>query len=268
VKLFYQSMGVARRSESGLYAQSLKRILQDAAAPGTSLSVHGLGPGRAIADQYRFLELLDTPEILENGLRAERDGYDAFLIGNIFEPGLHALREVLNIPVLGLCESAVHLACMMGAGFSIVNVNPKFSRRVIENIAGTGLSSRLVSIDEMQVERGQVLDRAFEDEAVRAKVIEQFMAAARQGVAKGAEVVIPAGGIVMAILARAGVHEVDRVPVVNGLIALVKVAELAVQVRRLTGTFTSKRMMYAPPSGTLLADIRKSYGEHVYPGAV
>jgi len=175
---------------------------------------------------------------------------------------------VLNIPVLGLCESAVHLACMMGAGFSIVNVNPKFSRRVIENIAGTGLSSRLVSIDEMQVERGQVLDRAFEDEAVRAKVIEQFMAAARQGVAKGAEVVIPAGGIVMAILARAGVHEVDRVPVVNGLIALVKVAELAVQVRRLTGTFTSKRMMYAPPSGTLLADIRKSYGEHVYPGAV
>lgn len=267
MNLFYQSMGVARRSESGLYAQTLKKILQNAAAAGTTVSVRGLGPGKAIADQYRFLELLDTAEVLENGLRAESDGYDAFLIGNVFEPGLHALREALNIPVLGLCESSVHLACLMGASFSIVNVNPKFTRRIVENIAGTGLSSRLVSIDEMQIERGQALDLAFEDDAVRSKVIDQFMSAAQQGITKGAEVIIPAGGIVMTILARAGIFAVDRTPVVNGLIALIKIAELAVQVKRLTGTFTSKRMMYAPPSGGLLADIRKSYGAHLYPGA-
>ncbi len=267
VNLFYQSMGVARRSESGLYAQTLSKILQNAAAPGTSITVRGLGPGKAIADQYRFLELLDTQEILENGLRAEQEGYDAFLIGNVFEPGLHALREALNIPVLGLCECSIHLACLMGASFSIVNVNPKFTRRIVENIASTGLSSRLVSIDEMQVERGKVLDRAFEDEAVRTKVVDQFMAAARQGTARGAEVVIPAGGSVMAILAHAGVFAIDKAPVVNGLIALVKIAELAVQIKDLTGVFTSKRMIYAPPSGTLLADIRKSYGAHLYPGA-
>jgi Asp/Glu/hydantoin racemase len=169
--------------------------------------------------------------------------------------------------VLGLCESSIHLACLMGANFSIVNVNPKFTRRVTEKITGAGLSSRLVSIDEMQVERGQVLDRAFEDERIRGNVIGQFTAAARQGAAKGAEVVIPAGGIVMTILASNGVHAVDNVPVVNGLIALVKIAELAVQVRQLTGSFTSKRMMYAPPSGKLLADIRESYGAHLYPGA-
>ena len=100
-------MGVARRSESGVYAQNLTRILQGAAAAGTSICVRGLGPGKAVADQYRLLELLDTEEILQNGLRAEKEGYDAFLIGNIFDPGLHALREALNIPVLGLCESSI-----------------------------------------------------------------------------------------------------------------------------------------------------------------
>ena len=268
MNLFYQSMGVARRSESGVYAQTLTKILQGAAAPGTSISVRGLGAGKAIADQYRFLELLDTQEVLENGLSAERDGYDAFLLGNIFDPGLHALREVLNIPVLGLCESSIHLACLMGASFSIVNVNPKFTRRIVENIAGAGLSSRLVSIDEMQIERGQVLDRAFEDETVSASVIDQFTTAARRGATNGAEVVIPAGGIVMAILARAGVFVVDNIPIVNGLIAIVKIAELAVQMKRLTGNFTSKKMMYSPPSGKLLTDIRQAYGDHVYPGAV
>jgi allantoin racemase len=268
MRLFYQSMGVARRSGSGPYARNLAKILQDAALPGTELAVHGLGPGKAIADQYRFLEYLDTPEILDNGLRAESEGFDAFLIGNVFEPGLHALREVLNIPVLGLLESSVHLACLMGASFSVVNVNPKFTRRVTENIGATGLSGRLVSIDEMRVERGRVLDRAFEEPAVCEEVVEQFRTSARAGIAKGAETVIPAGGIVMAILAFAGVHKVDDVPIVNGLIALVKVAEMAVQIRRLTGSFTSKRMMYAPPTGALLADIRAAYGAHVYPGAV
>src|SRR5665811_638845 len=97
VKLFYQSMGVARRSASGPYAQALSSILRSAVEPGTEVIVHGLGPGKAIADQYRYLELLDTAEVLDNGLRAEREGYDALLIGNVFEPGMHALREVLNI---------------------------------------------------------------------------------------------------------------------------------------------------------------------------
>ncbi len=267
MKLFYQSMGVARRSESGPYARALAKVLRDAAAPGTEVSVFGLAPGKALADQYRYLEYLDTAEILENGLRSEQEGYDGFLIGNVFEPGLHALREVLNIPVLGLAESSVHMACLMGASYSIVNVNPKFTRRVTENINSTGLGSRMISIDEMKIEGGRAVDLAFEDEAVCQSVVAQFSAAARLGIAKGAETIIPAGGIVMTILAHAGVHAVDGVPIVNGLIALLKMAEMAVQVRQLTGGFTSKRMMYAPPTGRLLADIRAVYGDHVYPGA-
>jgi allantoin racemase len=268
MKLFYQSMGVARRSATGLYAQSLKRLLDRSAAFGTSVDVYGVSEGAAIADQYRYLEHVDTQEILSNGLRAEKEGYDAFLIGNIFDPGLHELREALNIPVLGLCESSIHLACMMGPGFSIVNVNPKFVRKVTENIAGAGLTGRLVSIEHMQVERGAVLDSAFEDDTLRQMVVDQFTAAARRGIARGAEVVIPAGGIVMSILAKSEVHAVDKAPIVNGVIGLLKVAELAVQIRQLTGFFTSKTMMYAPPTSNLLRDIRQSYGSDLYPGAV
>jgi Asp/Glu/hydantoin racemase len=267
MRLYYQSLGVTRRSEDGPYAQKLAAILDGAVAPGTTVEVHGLAPGKAIADQYRYLEHLDTGEILDHGLAAERDGCDAFLIGNIFEPGLHALREALNIPVLGLCEAAVTLACLMAPNFSVVNVNPKFSRRVTENIAGYGLSGRLVSIDRMQVERAAVFDHAFEDRAARDGVIAGFRAAARAGLDKGAEAVIPAGGIVMTLLADAGVHEVDGAPVVNGLLALAKLGELAAGLKALTGHFTSKRLTYAPPSGALLDDIRRVYGAHLYPGA-
>jgi hypothetical protein len=119
----------------------------------------------------------------------------------------------------------------------------------------------------MAVERAAQFDLAFEDESVRASVIDQFRAAARLGLAKGAEVVIPAGGIVMTILADADIHEVDNAPIVNGLIALTKMGELAVNLKLLTDSFTSKRLTYAPPTGTLLEDIRRAYGKDIYPGA-
>ena len=194
--------------------------------------------------------------------------YQSIGVPRRFESGLHELREVLNIPVRGLMESSVHLACLMGASCSVVNVNPKFARRVTENIASTGLASRMVSIDRMEVEGGRAVDRAFEDEAVCAGVVRQFSESARVGIAKGAETVIPAGGIVMTALAHAGVHAADGVPILKGLIALLKTAEMAVKIRQLTWGFINKRMMYAQRTAKLLADIRAVYGEHVYPGAV
>ena len=204
----------------------------------------------------------------EKGLQAEKEGYDAFLVGNIFEPGLHELRELLNIPVLGLRESSIHVACLMGATFSLVNINPKFVPRILEGVRLQGFASRMVSVERMTVERPSVFDLALRDEDAKAEIVRQFTEAARRGIEQGAEVLIPAGGSLMAVLAAAEVHEVDSTPVLNGLVALVKTAEMAVQIHKMTGVFTSKRLTYAPPSGKLLADIREAYGEQVYPGAL
>ena len=231
------------------------------------IAINGLSLHRAIAEQYRYLEFLDTGEVMENGLRAEREGYDALVLGNIFDPGLHELRELLNIPVLGLRESSVHVACLMGTTFSLINVNPKFTYRIVESIKLQGLADRLVSVDQMRVERPGAFDLALRDAEAKAQVIAQFAECARRSIEKGAEVLIPAGGSLMAVLADAGVHQVDAAPILNGLIAVIKVAEMAVAIRRLTGHFTSKHLVYAPPSGKLLADIREAYGPQVYPGA-
>ena len=119
----------------------------------------------------------------------------------------------------------------------------------------------------MKLGRPGVFDLALRDDAVKAEIVGQFVECARRTIEKGAEVLVPAGGSLMALLTDAGVHQIDAAPVLNGLIAIVKVAELAVGMRRITGNFTSKQLIYAPPSGKLLADIREAYGAHVYPGA-
>jgi allantoin racemase len=266
MRLFYQTLGMSRGSKSGRYGQLLTEVIQAAAAPGTTIDIFGLAPHRAVADQYRYLEFLDTAEVIENGLRAQAEGYDAFLIGNFFQPGLHELRELLSIPVLGLSESSVSMACLMGPTFSLIQVNPKFNRRIVEGIALQGLAGRMVSVEMLTVERPGTFDLALQDTAVRDAIVAQFVQTARRALDKGAEVLIPAGGSLMAALLQAGMTEVDGAPVLNGITALIKTGEMAVQMRSLTGHFTSKRLTYAPPRGKILADARASYGPQIYPG--
>ena len=47
----------------------------------------------------------------------------------------------------------------------------------------------------------------------------------------------PRRGSLMALLIEAGIHEVKSMPVLNGIIALVKTGELATQMQGLTGQF-------------------------------
>jgi allantoin racemase len=133
MKLWYQSMS-REGSAWGNYPKALRGVLDKVKATGTEIEVHGLTKIGGAGDQYRYLEFIETAEVLENVHTAMARGFDAFLIGNICDPGLREAREFATIPVLGLCESSLHLACMMGTSFSLVTINSKFTPRIVENV--------------------------------------------------------------------------------------------------------------------------------------
>src|SRR5450432_3458731 len=105
MKLWYQSM--SRQKEWGSYNKVLRQILNKVKDKGTEIEVHGITKIGGLADQYRYLEYLETGEVMENVQIAMKRGFDAFLIGNIGDPGIRECREIANIPVLGLCENAL-----------------------------------------------------------------------------------------------------------------------------------------------------------------
>ena len=128
------------------------------------------------------------------------------------------------------------------------------------------LDKRLAAVNRMKIDRINDLDAGFTDKQARERIIKQFLKAADANVEQGAEVVIAAGGVVMALLADAGVHEASKgTPILNGIVALVKAGEMAVKLDRIMGgRFTSKRLHYAPPGPDQIDEIRKHYG-NVYP---
>ncbi|MFM9941012.1 MAG: aspartate/glutamate racemase family protein [Hyphomicrobiaceae bacterium] len=267
MKLWYQSM-TREGGAWGNYPKALRQVLDKVKAPGTEIEVHGITKTGGAGDQYRYLEFLETGEVLENVHIAMQRGFDAFLIGNICDPGLREAREFASIPVLGLCESSLHLANMMGTSFSLVTINAKFTPRIIENVERYGLKSRLAAVNRMQVERLLDLSLAFEDPAVCARLAAEFDKAAKANADAGTEVVIAAGGVVMALLAHADIHEAGGgLPILNGITALVKTGEMAVGVSRVMGgRFASRVRTYAPPPADQIEELRKFYNVGIYPG--
>jgi allantoin racemase len=259
MKIWYQSM--SRQTEWGGYPKILRAILANVKDPDTEIHVAGIAEIGGVGDQFRYLEYLETGEVLKNVHRAVREGYD------IADPGLREAREIANIPVLGLCETAMHVACIMGANFSFVTINEKFTPRVVENVHRAGLTSRFVGANRMAIERLTDLGPAFEPGPEQDLVIAQFNAAAKKSADAGAEVVIAAGGVVMALLAHAGIHETpEGVPILNGIVNLVKMTEAAVKLDRLMGgRFVSKKCLYAPPPSDQIELFRKHYGADIYP---
>jgi allantoin racemase len=118
----------------------------------------------------------------------------------------------------------------------------------------------------MKVDRILHLDAGFRHAKARKEILEQFLKAANANVEAGAEVIIPAGGVLMTLLADAGIHVAERqTPILNGIHALVKTAEAVVKLNRIMGGyFLSKRLYYAPPTPDQIDEIRKYYGD-VYP---
>jgi len=264
VKLWYQSM--SRQAEWSDYSSALRRILNRIKDPDTEIEVHGITKIGGVADQFHYLDYLETGEVLENVHTAVKRGFDAFLIGNIGDPGIRAAREIANIPVLGLCETALHTACMMGANFSLVTINEKFTPRIIDNVERYGMMGKLRAVNRMKLDRILDLDAGFENMKARRNIVGQFMKAAELNVEDGGEVIIPAGGVVMALLAEAGVHQASRqTPILNGITSLVKTAEAVVKMNRIMdGAWVSKRLYYAPPASDQIDEIRRHYGD-IYP---
>ena len=253
-KILYLSM--SREEYSPNYFPFLRDYVDQVKSPGTEVDLRGTRVGRI--DSFRFFETLDWISILDSAIGAEQDGYDAVAIGNILDPGLREARSMVDIPVLGLGETSMLTSCMMGSTFSLVGVNPYFGGRFEENVAKYGLRDRLASIECMGLTPHE-LDACFSDESGREKAIESFTAAARASLEKGAEVVIPAGGRLTAFLNAVGLREIDGAPLLDGTVSLVAAAESAIRIRQKSGSFVSRRRLYAKAPAD---SIRKAAGEY------
>ena len=243
-RLWYQSF--VHPTEQAPYIARLEQELARLAAPGLQFEVHGLDP----PDRYfhPLTEFRCAAQTIRTALQAERQGYDAFVIGHFQEPGLLEIRGALDIPVIGLGETAMLSACSMGRKFGLVTIDPVFIDWHERQVTAYGLTERLAGVRAIKIDLAGCM-RAFTDEAAYRDVRADFVEQVRPLVAAGAEVIIPAGGLPMLLFARECPFVIDGALVLQGIAVVAKATEMALALHRLTGSVVSRRGTYAkaPP---------------------
>jgi len=244
VRIWYQSY--VDYENGATYWDRLRAHLAEIADPGTQIEVHGITPHDSYA--HPLVEFRCARQVICNAVQAEREGYDAFIIGHFQDAGLYECRSAVDIPVVALGEASMLHACQLGQRSGIVTINPRYISCFHHQIVKYGLERRVTGVHAMRFEPGEIL-RAYEDDAIAVEVEAKFAEQARPLVAQGVDVLIPGGGIPMLLFSRLRGHVVDDAPVINGIPIVVKAAETAVKLRRLVGLGVSRTSDYvkAPP---------------------
>ena len=203
------------------------------ADPGTVVTMKTAPSGVAYIET-RFEALLGAHATAQ--LAAEHHaGHDAVIVAAFGDPGLAALREVLPVPVLGMTESALATACLLGHRFSIVAISQRIQAWYREMVESHGLIGRLASI--------RALDRPLASiGGVQDEHADALLALCERAVREdGAEVIVLAGAP-LAGLARALRGRLP-VPVVDGVSSAVRHAATLVALAPGRATAGS----FAPP---------------------
>jgi len=141
----------------------------------------------------------------------------------------------------------------MGRRLGLVTIDPGFIEWHERQVRTHRLDQRVAGVRAIHVDLPGFM-RAFTDEASYARVRADFVEQVRPLVAAGAEVIIPAGGLPMLLFARERPFVIDGALVLNGIVVVAKAAEMALALRRLTGSVVSRRGTYAKASDECLQE--------------
>lgn len=223
---------------------AVREILGAIKRPDTEVEVTTLDRGPHHVE-YRYYESLTTPDVLHRVKRAEREGFDAVVIGCFYDLGLDEARELTDsLVVAGPCESATHLASTMGDTFSIIVGRRKWIPQMRHRVARYGFADRLASFKAIDM---GVLDFQCDHDLTR----ERLLAAGREAVEEdGAEVVI------LGCTAEYGFYEEMQdelgVPVLEAVTAPFKFAELQVELAELGWSHSKIGGYESPPTAEIL----------------
>lgn len=257
IRIFVQGIYTEAHPTKGVegYAvmnDGMQRVYETVLRPDTKVDMHYVDRTTFMTN-HAYLALLNNAEVVRGVVQAEREGYDVAFVRCGNDPGIQEARESVRIPVVGMTESAMHLACTMGSRFAVVGLDAKSTVLVSQNIRNFGLGQRAIVDRPARCPVGPAWDDLvrqgvtwFESpDFVHERVVPAFEAVARTCIDDGAEVIVT-GCAMYAAFTLAGYRFVTGtdVPVVESVAVGIKAAEMQGDLHRSLGLSHSKHLTY------------------------
>ena len=214
---------------------SIGRAAMAVARPGSEIIACCPLDGPASIEGH-FDEAIAAVGVLEEVRKGVAAGVDAHVIACFGDPGLLAARELARGPVIGIAEAAFHVASLICTRFAVVTTLTRtriIAEHLLRNYGMTEHCTSVRCVDIAVLE----LEAMGEDLLVERIAAQALLARDQEG---AGAIVLGCGG--MADL-PARVSERVGLPVIDGVAAAVKLAEMLVEL----GLGTSKHGDLAYP---------------------
>lgn len=250
------SQGEAIEAVLGEYARSV-------VAPGTSVSIGWMAKTTSLLSSH-FLGMLNDAYVIGDILKAQREGFDAAMIGPHWDPGLYGAREAASIPVSGPLEAAAMVAQTLGRSFAVLTVHEGYVPMIERSLRVYGCEGRAIS--RRPVRRFGMSYANLETALSGAsdEFLQEFTKTALECIADGADVIIAGGQLFGPIFQRHRYLQVPGtgVPVVEVAACGLKMAETLVSLRRSVGLCKSEHpnAPFRTPPAAALEQVRKDFG--------
>jgi allantoin racemase len=178
-------------------------------------------------DYYVPKHLVEV-EVLRAVREAERDGFDAFVIGCCYDPALAQARELTEMPVVAPLEASVLLSRLFGHRFAVVTDHRKAVPELEDRVRLYGLESNCRAVRAID---WYVDDMIGDPDAVARDAYARCVEVME---ADRAETIVLGCTIIAACYERAvlrGARELAAAAIINPNLMAVKVAELLADLR-------------------------------------
>ena len=261
MKIWHQSMTDLSKLEH--YRKNLVEHAAGVLNSEITVVPHGVPAGlysyRAPVEalKYPYTEFLCERMVCEAVVAAEQDGFNAFTIGCYLDKGLQLARSLVDIPVLGITETSMLVACSLGKKFGIVTISSSMREHLsssADEYELTGRVSSILSVDPPINEYDMEGDPERENLAERV-----FKEACDKAIDDGADVIIPGEGVLNEFLFKKKITNHNGVPILDGNAALWQFAVLLANLQRASNLTVGRRSAYARPPKGLLDDLQRIY---------
>jgi allantoin racemase len=257
MKIWWQSSTSIHTKELTPYREALTKHLNSVKRPDTEISINGVDRG-SLDLHYNFTVALNSfapGGVLNKMVQADREGYDAAAIGCFLDPALQEAREITNIPIFGLAETSMHMACMLGSKFSGIAFSDKQAQFYDSLAQRYGFGDRAVPFASLGVDLTAV-QKAFTDPGW---MMDLFRKCLKQLASSGAEVILPACACVNTIVVNEKITEMEGMLILDINALLLKVTEGMADFYKVTGAGRSRKLLYLKPGKEDLKYILQLY---------
>lgn len=232
MKIWFQTYSPSPRIDPRWrrYDEACERYLPTVARPDTQIhfaSTETRAPKMILSSYIQYLHL---GQVIEKAVQAERDGFDAFIVGGMRDLGYSELKEAVDIPVVFISEVSYQVACLLAPKFAVIHSDEHPLQVATAIIKKYGLEDHNVAGAHVGYSQTDLI-AAFEHQPER--IVEEIKAAAQAPIGRGAEILVPGFAAINVFLAERGIREIEGVPILDCQAAVIKVAEMLVDFRRL-----------------------------------